>query len=168
MNIILTGLRGSGKTQLGKILAKKLGWAFIDLDDEIEKESKMKIAKIVELKGWKHFRAKESKIVEKYSSLENTVLSPGGGAILDKDNQKIFKKTGKIIYLYRKPEDCCQYIKNDPNRPPLTNQETLEEEMNQLYKDRNNCYCKSSNIIFHRTDDLERDAEEIIEKLGLK
>jgi shikimate kinase len=71
-----------------------------------------------------------------------------------------------MIYLYRKPEECCEYILNDKNCPPLTNQESLEQEMNQLYKERNNRYCKSANIIFHRTKDLEKDAEELILKLN--
>ncbi len=166
MNIVLTGLRGSGKTQLGKILAKKLGWKFVDLDKKIEKAEKMKIAKIVELKGWEYFRAKESEIVKNVAALDKTVIATGGGTIIDKDNKKELKKNGKVIYLYRKPKDCIKYIENDPNKPPLTNQESLEEEMNQIYKERNNCYCKSANLIFHRTENLDKDADELIQKLS--
>jgi shikimate kinase len=167
MNIILTGLRGSGKTELGKILAKSLKWKFVDTDKIIEKEEKKKIAKIVDLKGWEYFRAKESKVAAKVATLDNTVIATGGGTIIDKENEIVLKKSGKIIYLYRQPQDSIKYIESDPNRPPLTNYESVKEEVEELYKERNDRYIKSSNLIFHRTDDLEIDANNLIEKLGL-
>ncbi len=167
MNIVLIGLRGSGKTSVGKILAKKLGWNFIDLDEEIEKSEKMTIAKIVELRGWEYFRAVESKIAIKAAKSDNTVIATGGGTIINQDNGKTLKKNARIIYLYRKPKDCCKYIKNDPNRPPLTNQETVEEETKQLYKERNGIYCKNAFRVLHRTQDYKKDAQEIINILSL-
>lgn len=167
MNIVLTGLRGSGKTELGKILAKTLKWKFVDIDKVIEKEEKKKIAKIVDLKGWEYFRAKESKVAAELGKRENTVIATGGGTIIDKENELKLKQNGKIIYLYRQPQDTIRYIENDPNRPPLTNFESVKEEIDHLYKERNDRYIKSSNLIFHRTDDLEKDAEELIAKLGL-
>ncbi|MDA1060365.1 MAG: shikimate kinase [bacterium] len=167
MNIVLTGLRGSGKTKVGKTLAKKLAWKFIDLDEEIEKSEKMKIAQIVELRGWEYFRAVESKITEKISKVENTVIATGGGTLINQDNEKALKKNARIIYLYRKPEECCEYIKNDTNRPALTNNETLEEEMKQLYRERNGVYCKSAFRVIERTKNYKKDAEEIINILSL-
>lgn len=167
MNIVLTGLRGSGKTGLGKILAKSLKWKFVDIDKIIEKEEKKKIAKIVDLKGWEYFRAKESKVAAQVATLDNTVIATGGGTIIDKENEIELKKNGKIVYLYRKPQDSIKFIENDPNRPPLTNYESVKEEVEELYKERNDRYIKSSNIIFHRTEDLNKDAKELIEKLGL-
>lgn len=161
MNIVLTGLRGSGKSMVGKILAEKLHHDFIDLDQEIEKEEKMKITEIVELRGWEYFRAKESAITKKFATHDKTVISTGGGTIIDPDNEKALKKNGKIIYLYRKPHDCAKYIENDPNRPPLTNKESVEEELQELYKQRNQRYCESAHHIFHRTDDPEKDANDI-------
>lgn len=165
MNIVLTGLRGSGKTKIGELLAKKIKWDFIDLDREIESEENLTIAEIVNLKGWEYFRAKESEIIKKFANTDKKVISTGGGAIIDRDNEKELKKNGKIIYLYRKPEDCCKYIMNSHSRPPLTNLESIEEEMNYIYKQRNGRYCESANIIFNRTDDLEKDVEGLIKNL---
>lgn len=167
MNIVLTGLRGSGKSKIGKLLAKKLQYNFIDTDKEIEKNEKMSIKEIVELRGWEYFRSSESATIKEVSQFDHTVIATGGGAILDRDNEKELKKNGKIIYLYRKPEDCVKYIQNDPNRPPLTNQETLEEEMRQLYKERNDRYTESADLTFNRTEDAEKDAEELLKHMLL-
>ena len=165
-NIVLTGLRGSGKTEIGKILAKKLGWNFIDIDEEIEKTEKAKIAKIVEIRGWEYFRTVENKVAKKVAELYKTVIATGGGTILDHGNEKALKKNGKIIYLHVKPAICAARILNDPNRPPLTNKKTVEEEIKQLYKKRNGRYCESANLIFERTDDLKKDAIKILKKLS--
>lgn len=165
MNIVLTGLRGSGKTEIGKILAAKLSWDFLDMDEEIEKSEKAKITKIVELRGWEYFRAVENKIAKKVAKLKNTVIATGGGTIIDHNNEKALKKNGKIVYLYVKPAICAARILQNPNRPPLTNKETVEEEIKQLYKERNGRYCESANLIFERTNNLERDTEKILKKL---
>lgn len=166
MNIILIGLRGSGKSMLGKVLSKKLNKDFVDLDQEIEKSEGMKIAQIIDLRGWEYFRAIESKITQEVIKETNKIIATGGGVILDPENRRALKRNGKVVYLYRKPEDCVEYIKNDPNRPPLTKQESLEQEMQQLYKERNQLYCETSHKIFHRTKNLEKDAKELISSLS--
>ncbi|MFH1284083.1 MAG: 3-phosphoshikimate 1-carboxyvinyltransferase [Candidatus Peregrinibacteria bacterium] len=164
-NIVLTGLRGSGKTKLGMLLAKKLEWDFIDTDKEIEKSEGKSIAKIVELHGWEYFRTKEKEIVKEVADLDKTIIATGGGTILDRDNEKILKKNGKIIYLYVTPDVCAQRIKNSTSRPPLTNKTSVKEEIEQLYKERNGRYCQSSSLIFHRTENLEKDVENLISQL---
>lgn len=167
MNIILTGLRGSGKSKIGSILALKLKMNFVDIDEEIVKEEKKKIPEIIDSRGWEYFRALESKVAQKTAKLKNTVISTGGGTILDQENEKAFKKNGKIIYLYVKPEIAASRILKDKNRPPLTNKESIEEEMKQIYKERNGRYCESASIIFERSENIEKDCKEIIEKLKL-
>ncbi|MCX6735065.1 MAG: shikimate kinase [Candidatus Peregrinibacteria bacterium] len=162
MNIILTGLRGSGKSKIGSILALKLEMNFVDIDEEIVKEEKKKIPEIIDSRGWEYFRALESKVAQKIAELKNTVISTGGGTILDQENEKEFKKNGKIIYLYVKPEIAASRILKDKNRPPLTNKESVEEEMKQIYKERNGRYCESASIIFERSENIEKDCEEII------
>lgn len=164
-NIILTGLRGSGKSKIGAILALKLNMNFIDTDEEIEKEEKKKIPEIINLRGWEYFRAIECKATQKVAKLKNTVISTGGGTILDHENEKALKKNGKIIYLYVKPEIAASRILNSKNRPPLTNKESVEEEMKQLYKERNGRYCESANIIFERSENAEKDCNDIINLL---
>jgi shikimate kinase len=165
-NIVLTGLRGSGKSKIGAMLALKLGMNFVDIDEEITKEEKKKIPEIINSRGWEYFRAIESKIAQKVAKLKNTVISTGGGTILDHENEKALKKNGKIIYLYVKPEIAAARILNSKNRPPLTNKESVDEEMKQLYKERNGRYCESASIIFERSENAEKDCQEIIARLS--
>ena len=166
MNIVLTGLRGSGKSKIGSILALKLKMNFVDIDEEIVREEKKKIPEIIDSRGWEYFRALESKVAKKIAKLKNTVISTGGGTILDQENEKTFKKNGKIIYLYVKPEIAAARILKDKNRPPLTNKESVEEEMKQIYKERNSRYCESASIVFERSENVEKDCEEIIALLS--
>ncbi|MFC1615635.1 shikimate kinase [Patescibacteria group bacterium] len=165
MNIALTGLRGSGKSSIGKILSKKSGWDFIDIDEEVEKAEGKKIKDIIEEKGWDHFRHREKEITQKLADNDNKIIATGGGTIIDSENAKALKRNSKIIYLYRKPEDCIRHILDDPNRPPLTNKESLTEEMNQLYVERNGHYCQNSFKIYQRSEDLVADAETIFKDL---
>lgn len=162
MNIVLTGLRGSGKTTIGKLIAEKLKWKFIDLDEEIEKSEKTKIKDIVENKGWEYFRDLEKKVTKKISGNNKLVIATGGGTIIDPENEKHLKKNSKLVYLYVKPEICAQRILNDPNRPPLTNKQTITEEIKELYKQRHKRYKESADFIFKRSENAEKDAEEII------
>ncbi len=167
-NIILIGLRGSGKTKIGEALAKKLKFNFIDTDREIEKEEKMTTKKIIEKKGWNHFRKLEkNKIKELRTRIANhnkkTVISTGGGAVLNKENRDNLKKLGRIIYLHRKPEDCTKYLKTSSLRPRLTKEKTLEEEMKKLYKERHPIYLEIADFTLERTNNLEKDTNRILQ-----
>jgi shikimate kinase len=162
MNIVLTGLRGSGKTKIGMIISQQLGWNFVDTDKEIEKEEGKTIKEIVGLNGWEYFREKEQAMAKKTGKLDKTVIATGGGLIIDKKNEGALKKNGKIIYLHEKPEICAQRIENSKNRPPLTDKGSVKEEMKHLYEQRNNRYRESADIVFDRTDNKENDAMKII------
>lgn len=181
MIIALTGLRGSGKTKIGDTLAKKLGIKFYDLDQEIEKKIKIKIKDLVEKKGWEFFRKIENKILEKlikkletkkFTKEKVTILSLGGGAIIQEKNKKIIKKNCLVIYLQDTPRNCAKKITESNNkhgettRPALTRQKTLLAEMKELYKTRHKIYKENSDITLKRSDDIEKDVKKIISKLS--
>jgi shikimate kinase len=167
MNIILTGLRGSGKTKIGKLLANKLEWNFLDIDEEIEKAENIKIPQIIAKKGWEYFRKKEEEIVKKIAGTktDKTVISTGGGTIINQKNELLLKKIGKIIYLHVLPEICATHIKNSKNRPPLTNEKNTLAEIKKLYKERDPIYKKTAAITFKRTNNENKDSEKIIKLL---
>jgi shikimate kinase len=163
MNIILTGLRGSGKSKMGKLLSEKISFKFIDLDKEIEKSENMTIKEIYEKYGWKYFREKEKFAVKNLSKTDNTVISLGGGTIVDPENQKILKELGTIIYLERSPEDCHKYLRHaKTERPPLTKTSDQLEELKKIYKERKDIYKKTSDYTIKRSDDLHKDVDKII------
>ncbi len=166
-NIYLTGMRGSGKSAIGKELAKTLKFDFVDSDKEIERQEKSKIAKIVKEKSWFYFRKKEKYVIRKLARLTNTVIATGGGVILDKENVSTLKKSGKIVVLTAPIEILEARIKNDTNRPPLTNQKTLKKELEELWAKRKEKYENSADFEFDSSGDLSLNekAQQIIQML---
>lgn len=162
MKIVLIGLRGSGKTKIGKLLSEKLNLPLIDLDREIEKAENCPVADIVKNYSWEYFRKKEKEVVKKITKISSAVISTGGGTIIDSENRKILKKDSTVIYLKRTPEDCFRYIKQKKNRPSLTGEKDLLKDLKQVYKDRKAIYEKVADITINRTEDLKRDVEKII------
>lgn len=166
-NIYLTGMRGSGKSSIGKVIAKKIGYKFIDTDEEIEKQEKMKISEIVKKKNWFYFRKKEKYVVRHFAKQKEAVISTGGGVILDKENVKALKKHGEIVFLECDLDELEARISNSTNRPPLTNKKSLKDELKELWNKRKEKYLSSADFIFNTSADspLEEKAESIIMNL---
>lgn len=105
MNLILFGFKGCGKTYYGKRLAEKLHRPFVDTDLLIEElysqetGESLAIREIYRKKGEEAFRALEKRAIHQLSGSANTIISLGGGAILDPENQEILKKIGDLVYL---------------------------------------------------------------------
>ncbi len=99
MNIVLTGFMASGKTQISNELSKLMGYELVDTDELIEQKTGLSINDIFENYGEDKFREIEHKIIVKVSELDNTVISTGGGVVLNSDNVKSLRKNGVIINL---------------------------------------------------------------------
>ena len=98
-NVVLIGFMGTGKTSTGKMLAAKLGAAFIDMDQKIEEEAGMSIPDMFAQKGEDYFRAQERALVKRLAARRNAVISTGGGTVKNPDNVADFKKSGVIVCL---------------------------------------------------------------------
>jgi len=118
-NIVLLGFMGTGKTSAGKILSKKLGFKFIDVDDLIEKKIGKSIGDIFKEDGEKKFRIIEKKVIKDISKLKNVVIATGGGAVLLKENINNLKKNGILISLMSSPESILKRVIKDKKRPLL-------------------------------------------------
>lgn len=118
-NVILIGFMGTGKTSTGKMLASKLGCAFIDMDQKIEEEAGMCIPDIFAQKGEAHFRQLEKDLVERLSARRNAVISTGGGTVKNPDNVAAFKKSGIIICLSASVDAVLERTKRHGTRPVL-------------------------------------------------
>ena len=103
MNIILTGFMGTGKTAVGKRLAKRLGWGFVDLDALIEAAAGMPIARIFAERGETVFRRLERRCITRVIRGRRQVLATGGGAFVDRENRARLRVSGPVICLTARP-----------------------------------------------------------------
>ena len=162
-NIILIGMPGSGKTTTGKLLAQKLGFDFLDMDDVIEKSEGMKISEIFKLEGEEYFRNLETSLLESLLEKENLILSTGGGVILFNNNYELLKKIGKIVYLKILPDKIYERIKEDKTRPLLLDVD-LKKKLNELFKKREEYY-KRADFEIGADCEPEKIADRIISNL---
>src|SRR5262249_4144339 len=98
-NIFLIGPMGSGKTAVGRVLARKLGWDFHDSDAEIESRTGVDVPYVFEKEGENGFRQREREALEALTQVAPIVLATGGGAILNPDNRRVLKQRGRVVYL---------------------------------------------------------------------
>jgi len=145
-NIFLVGLMGAGKTSVGKLLAKRLGKAFYDCDQEIERATGVKIPVIFEIEGEAGFRARESRMLAELASRRDIVLATGGGAVLSADNRKLLAGNGVVVYLRAVVADLWQRTRHDRNRPLLKTAEP-RAKLEQLFAERDPLYRSVADII---------------------
>ena len=124
-NIVLIGFMGTGKSSVGKLLAKKLNFQFIDTDEMIENKAKISIKEIFELHGETHFREMEKFVIKEMETSKNTVISTGGGVVLDNENIKKLASIGTIICLKSNPRVIYKRTSLMTNRPLLNENYTL-------------------------------------------
>ncbi|MCX5776905.1 MAG: shikimate kinase [Candidatus Firestonebacteria bacterium] len=99
MNITFIGMAGAGKSFMGKALAKKLGYKYLDFDAEIEKKYKMPLKELIEKYGEKGFIELEERIVIKHTRERDTIFSPGGSIIYSKDAMHHLRRFSLVVYL---------------------------------------------------------------------
>lgn len=171
MIIYLIGYRCTGKTSVGKKLAKKFGWPFVDADLALVEKYQTTISEIVSTQGWDSFREKETLVLKTLSNLDNHVIATGGGVILKKENVECMKKSGVIIWLKANRENIKKRMLEDQNtqdqRPSLTSKK-LDDEIKETLSSRNPLYEDAMKFSVD-TDDLSVDGvcETIIQRLDM-
>ena len=128
-NIVLTGMPGSGKSTVGRILARQMGREFVDTDTEIIRLAKKPIADIFAQKGEAHFRELESQVIAQLSQRTGLVIATGGGAILREENVRHLRQNGRLYFLDRPVED----IAPSDDRPLSRDREALEQRYAERY-----------------------------------
>ena len=154
VNIILTGFMGSGKTEVGKRLAERLGYTFIDTDLLIEKKTGKSISDIFSKDGEPFFRDTETQILKELSGINEHVISTGGGIVTREENILHLRKTGFIIWLRASPETVLRRVGHETHRP-LLNVDNPIEQIKMLMSQREQFYSKADLTI--ETDGLEVD-----------
>ncbi|MDQ7989080.1 MAG: shikimate kinase [Candidatus Dactylopiibacterium sp.] len=140
-NIFLVGLMGSGKTTIGRQLARRMGRAFYDSDHEIVSRTGVRIPVIFELEGEAGFRRREAQVIDELAAEGGVVIATGGGAVLNPDNRRRMRESGWVVYLDVPIAILLERTRHDTNRPllqvadPASRLNALRSERDALYRE---------------------------------
>ena len=159
--IVLIGFMGTGKSTVGKRLAKVLGWEFIDTDREIEEVTGLSVAEIFKRFGETRFRSEEQLVVKRLSGREYCVIATGGGTMLNPENWKLLSENGLIIALYAPLDTILARVGHRNDRPLLKGS---REELERLWACRQVVYAQADITL----DTTNKGIDEVVnEILGL-
>jgi len=164
MNIVLIGMRGSGKTTIGKLLAKRLGKQFIEMDELIVQRLGQSIPEIVNRYGWQKFRDVEEEITREVAGLDNVVNATGGGVVTREENIRELKQKGKLVWLKANTDTLLRRIGNDQSRPSLTGK-SQREDMEAVLAERSPIYERVADFIVDTEGKMPEELAEAIAKL---
>jgi shikimate kinase len=145
-NLILVGMMGSGKTTMGRALAKHLGKTFVDSDEEIIRRTGVTIPHIFDIEGESGFRLRETAVIRDLVGRNNLVLATGGGAVLDEKNCLLLQQNGIVIYLKANIHDLWHRTRYDRNRP-LLQSGNPHAKLTELFRLRDPLYRQVSDIV---------------------
>lgn len=164
MIIFLVGFMGSGKSTVGQGLARRLGYSFIDMDARIEGEHGMTINEIFEKLGEKAFRKMESNLLKEMVSLQDAVISTGGGLPCTGNNMDLINRKGVSIYLRMEPEALLNRLSRGKSRRPLIrhlSRQELETFIREKLGEREPVYLRAH----HTISGLNFNMDELLEIL---
>jgi len=145
-NLILVGMMGSGKTTMGRALARHLDKDFVDIDEEIQKRTGVTIPHIFDVEGEAGFRLREMAAIRDLVGRDNMVLATGGGAVLAEQNREVLQQNGIVIYLKASVHDLWQRTRCDRNRPLLQTPDPYAK-LAELVQQRDPLYLQVSDIV---------------------
>ncbi|MFZ5452832.1 MAG: shikimate kinase [Thermodesulfobacteriota bacterium] len=164
-NLVLIGYRATGKTEVGALLAKKLGRPLVDLDQFLEAEMGQTITALVADQGWAEFRRREKEIVARFSQTGGQVLATGGGVVLDPENVALLRKTGVVVWLQADPHTIRGRLSRDrvqeDQRPSLTGGGTLDE-VEEVLNTRRPLYAAAAHVVIDTTG---QSIDQVVEKV---
>ncbi len=154
-NIVLIGMPASGKSTVGKVLAKELDMPFFDSDKVIVQKKHRTIPAIFAEKGEEFFRKVESEVIAELSAITGCVIATGGGVILNPENMRLLAKNGKIYFLDRPLEKLVPTL----DRPTASSREAIEKRYNERYE----LYCRYADKIIDCDREIKAEAAAVKE-----
>ena len=159
-NIVLVGFMGSGKTSVGRELAKRLGWSFVDTDELIERMAGKSVPAIFQEDGEPYFRDLESEAIRVAVGCPRAVLATGGGAVLRAENMALLKACGLVVLLDAEPEELYRRVVEEGSRPLLEVPDPLAR-IRELLEFRRPYYAQAD----LRVDTTGRTVDEVVEQI---
>jgi shikimate kinase len=160
-NLVLVGYMGTGKSTVGKKLAKRLGMKFVDSDHEVERVTGLTINEIFKKFGEVRFRSEEKAAVRRLTRDSGQLIATGGGAVIDPENVEMLKETGFIVCLTAQPEVIYERVKRKKNRPLLQTDNPLDT-IRQMLVARAPFYAKADATV----DTSKMDLESVVAEVG--
>lgn len=157
-NLVLAGFMGTGKTSVGRLLAERLGWAFVDMDEVLAKRLRMSIAEVFPRLGEARFRAEETALLGELACGEEQVIATGGGALLTQANRSLLEGHAVIFCLNCGVDRLLSRLPDDGARPLLGGPER-EKRVRDLLAQRSAAYT----AIAHQIDTTDRSVAEVVE-----
>jgi shikimate kinase len=161
-NIILVGFPGTGKSTVGKLIASRLGWRFMDTDLYIEAQQGQSISVMFAEQGEAFFRNLESQAIKEILSGKDQVVATGGGAVLAASNREQMLAGGFVVALTASAEVIIQRVSSDQSRPLL--QGNLEEKVLTIMEQRKHAYDFAHELVDTSNLSSEDIAELILAK----
>jgi shikimate kinase len=146
-NIFLIGPMGSGKTSLGRRVAPKLGYDFIDLDEELEKRCGVEVAVIFDIEGEQGFRQRESKLLAEVAAGCRQLIATGGGSVLAEHNREVIRASGIVVWLRTSVDQQIRRLERDKRRPLLAAPDR-RQRLTALAEQRNPVYAALADAVF--------------------
>ncbi len=163
--VILTGYRACGKSAVGRLLARRLGVAFLDMDKEIEAREGTTISEMVAAHGWPYFRQREAALLAELVGRDRLVVATGGGAIMHQGVWLRLMATGLVVWLTADPATICKRLAADSaspgQRPSLTGASILAE-VEAVLGERLPLYLQGSHLA---VDTAGHTPEEIVARI---
>jgi shikimate kinase len=169
-NVILIGYRGCGKTCVGRAVARRLRWDFLDVDELIEATAGRCIREIFAQQGEAHFRSLERRAIALLSATDKRVIAVGGGAVLSAGNRAVLRRSGVCIWLTAPATELYRRMQADPrsdrSRPPLTNRRGLAEVRHLLAQRRPLYAALADHVVPTRARSVEQVATAVLQAVA--
>jgi XRE family transcriptional regulator, aerobic/anaerobic benzoate catabolism transcriptional regulator len=160
--IALIGLRGAGKTTIGKKLARKLRWRFVELDERIEKAAGLTLQNIFEVHGEEYYRRLEHQVLlNLILEQKRAVIATGGGIVMRNETYELLQRNCRIIWLRAKPEDhWSRVLQQDPR--PMTNYPDAFGQLQSLLQRREPLYSRADSVVNTSELGIQGSVQQIV------
>jgi shikimate kinase len=165
-NVALVGFMGTGKSSVGRIVARQLNFAFVDTDQLVEARTHKSISSIFAEQGEPAFRETEGKVVAELASQRDLVIAAGGGLVVDAMNLASLRHHALIVCLWASPETIWQRVCNQPHRPLLQDPDPLAK-IQRLLAERKPAYLQADILVNTEQRSAREVAQHVIHEFRL-